>query len=161
MTSADILSSMTPIAERDPGLDQHVLDAVSQTDEPFVIRGLASQWKAVQKAKVSNAELTRYLRDCAADVPVHACMGAPENEGRVFYNDDLTSMNFKQVETRVTAVLDELEGCENDPRPPTIYMGSTETEYCLPGFAADNCLELPDIQPKTLIIWPNRTQQQP
>ena len=152
MTSADILSGMSPIAERELGLEQHVLDAVSQTDEPFVIRGLASQWKAVQKAKISNTDLTRYLRDCAADVPVHACMGPPANEGRVFYNDDLSSMNFEQVETRLLAVLDELEACENDPYPPTIYMGSTETEYCLPGFAADNRLELPDILP-TVRIW--------
>ena len=41
MTSADILRGMSPIAERELGLEQHVLDAVSQTDEPFVIRGLA------------------------------------------------------------------------------------------------------------------------
>jgi hypothetical protein len=152
MTSADILSGMSPITERELGLEQHVLDAVSQTDEPFVIRGLASQWKAVQKAKASNRDLTRYLRDCAADVPVHACMGAPANEGRVFYNDDLSSMNFEQVETRLLAVLDELEACENDPYPPTIYMGSTETGYCLPDFAADNRLELPGLKP-TVRIW--------
>ena len=152
MSSAEVLNGMAPIAERNMGLDQHVLEVVSGTDEPFVIRGLASQWQAVRKAKLSNPELTGYLRDCAADVPVHACMGAPANEGRVFYSDDLTSMNFKQVETRLAAVLDELESCENDPYPPTIYMGSTETEYCLPGFAAENCLELPGIQP-TKRIW--------
>ena len=152
MSSAEVLSGMAPIAERNMGLDQHVLEVVSGTDEPFVIRGLASGWEAVRKAKLSNPELTGYLRDCAADVPVRACMGAAENEGRVFYNDDLSSMNFEQIETRLPAVLDELERCENDPYPPTIYMGSTETEYCLPGFAADNRLELPDILP-TVRIW--------
>lgn len=156
MTSADILTGMAPITERTLEPAQQPLDVVATTDEPFVLRGLALQWKAVQKAKASNAELTRYLRDCAVDVPVRACMGAPGNEGRVFYNDDLTSMNFEQVETRLAAVLDKLEDCETDPHPPTIYMGSTETEYCLPGFAADNRLDLPGIQPSVRIWLGNR-----
>jgi hypothetical protein len=152
MTSPDILSGMGPIAERELEPQQHVLEAVSQSDEPFVIRGLAAQWKVIEKAKASNEELTGYLRECAADVPVLAWKGPPANEGRVFYNDDLSSMNFEQVETRLEAVLDELEQCKNDPAPPTIYMGSTETEYCLPGFSDDNRLELPGLQP-TVRIW--------
>jgi len=152
VTSADVLTTMEPIAGRELEADQNVLDAVTASDEPFVIRGLAAQWKVVGKAEISNDELTKYLRGCAADVPVHAFMGAPANKGRVFYNDDLSSMNFEQVETRITAVLDELERCEKDTRPPTVYMGSTETEYCLPGFAADNRLDLPGIHP-TVRIW--------
>lgn len=152
MTSADVLAGMTPITERKLGQGQQVLDVVATTDEPFVLRGLAAQWPVVQKANVSNHELVAYLRGCAADVPVRACRGAPAIEGRIFYNDDLTSMNFDQVETRLAAVLDDLERHEHDAHPPTIYMGSTETEYCLPGFAADNHLDLPDIRP-TVRIW--------
>lgn len=152
MTSADILAGMTPIIDRELAPAQQPLDMVATTDEPFVIRGLASKWKVVQKANISNDELVRYLRSCAADVPVRANRGAPANEGRVFYSDDLTSMNFEQVETRMTSVLDDLERHEHDAHPPTIYMGSTETEYCLPGFTADNHLVLPDIRP-TVRIW--------
>lgn len=152
MTSADILAGMAPLIEKSLEPAQQPLDAVAATDEPFVIRGLASHWKAVEKAQVSNAELIGYLRGCAADVPVRASIGAPANGGRVFYNDDLTSMNFDQVETRLAAVLDKLEACEADPHPPTIYLGSTETDYCLPGFAPDNRLDLPGIQP-TVRIW--------
>jgi hypothetical protein len=143
---------MDPIPERTLTPQQHILDAVSQTDEPIVIRGLASKWKVIQKAKISDAELTGYLRECSADVPVLAWKGPPDNKGRVFYNDDLSSMNFEQVETRLETVLDELEQVKNDPRPPTIYMGSTETGYCLPGFAEDNRLDLPGLQP-TVRIW--------
>jgi len=152
MTAADVLTGMTPITERKLGQGQQVLDVVATTDEPFVLRGLASDWTVVQKANVSNRELVGYLRGCAADVPVRACRGAPANGGRVFYNDDLTSMNFDQVETRLGVVLDDLERYEHDACPPTIYMGSTETGYCLPGFAADNHLDLPDIRP-TVRIW--------
>jgi len=156
MTSADILAGMAPIAEKTLEPGQNPLDAVSAADEPFVLRGLASGWQAVRKAKVSNADLTGYLRDCAADVPVRACMGAPANQGRVFYNEDLSSLNFDQVETRLAAVLDELEQHQHDTNPPTIYVGSTETEYCLPGFAADNRLDLPGIQPSVRIWLGNR-----
>ena len=152
MTSTDILASMGPIIERDMAPAQQPLDVVAATDEPFVIRGLASQWGVVQKANISNSEVFNYLRGFAADVPVYASKGPPANEGRVFYSDDLTSMNFEQVETRMTTVLDDLERYEHDAHPPTIYMGSTETEYCMPGFAADNHLELPDIRP-TVRVW--------
>ena len=152
MTSADILAGMAPIIERKLGPAQQPLDAVAATDEPFVLRGLASQWPLVQKANISNGELVKYLRGCAADVPIRAFRGAPANDGRVFYNDDLTSMNFDHVETRMTVVLDELEQIEHEAHTPTIYMGSTETEYCLPGFAAENHLDLSDIQ-ATVRIW--------
>lgn len=143
---------MTPIIERHLAPGQQPLDAVATTDEPFVLRGVASQWRVVQIAKISNDELVKYLRGCAADVPVRAFRGAPANKGRVFYNDDLTSMNFDMQETRVAVVLDELEKYEQATHPPTIYLGSTETDYCLPDFAADNRLDLPEIQP-TVRIW--------
>jgi hypothetical protein len=152
MTSADLLSAMAPITEKKLVPGHGPLDMVAGTDEPFVLRGLAAGWKVVQKANISNDELVRYLRGCAADVPVRACRGAPANEGRVFYNEDLSSMNFEQVDTRMTAVLDELQQYEHDAHPPTIYMGSTETEYCMPDFAADNSLDLPGIQP-TVRVW--------
>jgi len=152
MTSTNILSGMAPITERVLAPEQQPLDVVATTDEPFVIRGLASQWKVVEKANESNSAVFNYLRELAADVPVYASKGAPANEGRVFYSEDLTSMNFEQVETRMTAVLDDLERHEHDAHPPTIYMGSTETGYCMPGFAADNQVELPDIQP-TVRVW--------
>jgi hypothetical protein len=152
MTSVDLLRGMAPFAERSLGQGQGPLDLVAETDEPFVLRGLASAWKVVEKAKLSNDELIGYLRECAADVPIRASRGVPANEGRVFYNDDLSSMNFETVDTRMATVLDELQQHERDTHPPTIYMGSTETEYCMPGFAADNCLDLPDIRP-TVRVW--------
>ena len=57
MTSTDILAGMDPIIERDMAPAQQPLDLVAATDEPFVIRGLASQWGVVQKANISNSEV--------------------------------------------------------------------------------------------------------
>jgi hypothetical protein len=152
MTCASILAGMTPIVEKTLSVGQGPLDVVAATDEPFVIRGLASDWRVVRQARRSNTDLVEYLRSCAADVPIRASKGAPGNRGRVFYSDDLGSMNFEQSDTRMSAVLDDLVRYEHDPQPPTIYMGSTETSYCMPGFADDNHLDLPGILP-TVRVW--------
>jgi ribosomal protein L16 Arg81 hydroxylase len=69
-------------------------------------------------------------------------LGGPEIGGRIFYNEDLSGFNFASVHTRLDQVLMELARHSGNPRPPTIYVGSTTIETALPGFVEENPLDL-------------------
>lgn len=152
MTSSEILTAIGPIAERELAPGQGPLEAMAESDEPFVVRGLAASWGLVRQARKDAGRVSDYLRGFDGEVPVVASLGAPENRGRVFYRDDLAAMNFEQVETRLAWVLEQLDAQGDEEPARTIYLGSTAIDYCLPGFDKENHLDLPGINP-TVRIW--------
>ena len=147
----------TPIREI-TGIDAgQVLAAVAGETAPVVFRGLVSDWPLVSKSRASNAESRSYLLDHYENAPVTAFVSESDIGGRIFYTDDLAETNFKQIKTGLDEVLEQLREYENDPAPPTVYMGSAALDYCLPGLREQNSLPLGDTQ-ATVRIWiGNRT----
>jgi hypothetical protein len=134
-----------------------VYEQVVSATEPLVFRGLASDWPLVQKSQQSSAEAGRYLLEFYKRAPVTAFVSESDIGGRIFYTDDLSETNFKQIKTELDWVLEQLREHENDPAPPTVYMGSMALDYCLPGLREQNSLPLGDIR-ATVRIWiGNRT----
>lgn len=117
-------------------------DAILTATEPLVLRGLVAQWPMVQAGLQSAKAGDAYLRQFYRDATVVAMLGAPEIEGRFFYNDDLNSFNFQPVRIKLDTVLDELQHRSQDEKPPAIYVGSTTVETCLPGFREANEIDL-------------------
>jgi hypothetical protein len=69
-------------------------------------------------------------------------LGKPEIGGRFFYNQDLTGFNYYSARARLDAVLDEMKGYRDNPRPAAIYVGSTTIDTALPGLRRDNDIDL-------------------
>jgi hypothetical protein len=125
------------------GVDPHALgDELLRSTEPVVLRGLVAHWPAVQAGLAQEQGMDAYLRRFYRDATVTAFLGAPEIDGRFFYNDDLSGFNFAPVRARLDAILDELADHRADTRPPAIYVGSTTVDTCLPGFHEENTLNL-------------------
>lgn len=153
MTAQSILERLQPIPERELAAGETVLDAVAAAaGKPFVLRGLASNWGLVGEARSGGRAVTDYLRRFASDVPVVASILPGEHKGRVFYSDDLGAMNFQHEETRLADVLDRLDAISGAPDDPTIYLGSTAIDYCLPGFDAENAIDMEGVQP-SVRLW--------
>jgi hypothetical protein len=55
---------------------------------------------------------------------------------------DLSGFNFQPVHAKLTGVLDEIEAKSQMNPAPTIYVGSTTIDTCLPGFRQFNDLQL-------------------
>ena len=110
--------------------------------EPLLLRGLVDDWPMVQAARSSQQAADAYLRRFYRDATVGAMLGAPEIEGRYFYNEDLSGFNFYPVRVRLDTVLAELEKHRGTEPPPSIYVGSTTIDTCLPGFRAENDVDL-------------------
>ena len=125
--------------------------------EPLLLRGLVADWPAVAAARTSPHAAIAYLRRWYVDATVNAMLGAPEIDGRFFYNEVLDGFNFQPMRVRLDAVLDELEKHLATPKPPAIYVGSTTIDGALPGFRGENDIDLGPRDPLASIWIGNRT----
>jgi hypothetical protein len=137
-----MLASAEPIRELHGVTPSDLDDELLACAAPVVLRGFAARWPAVQAARNGADSANAYLRRFCRDATVIAMLGGPEIGGRIFYNEDLSAFNFASVQTRLDQVLMELARHSGNPRPPTIYVGSTTIETALPGFVEENPLDL-------------------
>ena len=114
------------------------LEALVAAGEPVVLRGIAQDWPLVQAGLRSTREAVAYLRGFDAGLPVQYSFGGPEIEGRPFYNDDFTRLNFEVRRGLLSQVLEEIADTVDVPKPPTYYVASLLIERALPGFAQAN-----------------------
>lgn len=134
-----------------------VFEYAALENQPVVFRGLVSKWPLVQEAQVSSVHTSRYLLGFYNDLPVTAFVSESDIGGRLFYTDNLADTNFNQIKTGLDWVLEQLSGNANRSRPPTVYMGSTALDYCLPGMSEHNSLPRGNIQTSVRIWIGNRT----
>ena len=141
------------------GVDPRALpDSVLLSTQPIVLKGLVADWPLVRAGLQSNQSADAYIRKFYRDATVGALLGAPDIEGRFFYNDDLSGFNFKAVKLKLDVMLDEVERHKDAVKPPAIYVGSTTVDTCLPGFRGENDLGFGDRQPLVSIWLGNRTR---
>lgn len=141
------------------GVDPHALpDDVLLSTQPLVLKGLVADWPMVRAGLQSDQSAISYIRKFYRDATVGALLGAPEIEGRFFYNHDLSGFNFKPVKLKLDVMLDEVQRHKDAARPPAIYVGSTTVDTCLPGFRGENDLGMGDRQPLVSIWLGNRTR---
>ena len=141
------------------GLDpQSLSDELLQATEPVVLRGLVAGWPAVQAGLASEQGADQYVRSFYRDAPVVAFLGAPDIDGRYFYNDDLSGFNFAPVRASLNAILNEIADHRQNEKAPSVYVGSTTIETCLPGFRAQNDVNLGQRDALASIWIGNRTR---
>nr|WP_225584149.1 cupin-like domain-containing protein [Pseudoxanthomonas sp. PXM02] len=118
------------------------MDALLAEGEPVVLKGIARDWGLVQAGLDSPQQAIAYLRDLVAGVPIQYSLGGPEINGRPFYNEDFTRLNFEVRRGVLSEVLDGIESHLDDPRPPTYYVASLLVDKALPGFSQSHDLGL-------------------
>jgi hypothetical protein len=137
-----MLPPAAPIAER-TGLDPAELpEELLRSGQPCVLRGLVRDWPAVAAARAGDDAVARYLLGFYRGEPVRAYVGAPEMQGRFFYDADLAGFNFRIASERLDNVLTALARHRDDAAPPAIYVGATAVDRWLPGFREHNTLGL-------------------
>jgi hypothetical protein len=153
---------MSPTAERIrevEAVDPRALpDTVLTATQPLVMRGLIADWPLVKSGLRSAQTACEYLRSFYAQATVGAFLGGPDIQGRFFYNDDLTGLNFRPVKIKLDTVLDEILRHVASPNPPSLYVGSTTIDTCLPGMRAHNDLGFGAISPLASIWIGNRSR---
>ncbi|OWQ86980.1 cupin [Roseateles aquatilis] len=152
---------MEPIHELTDLTPGRLPDGLLAAAQPVVLRGLVSHWPAVQASRRSDRSAVDYLRQCWRGEPVAIMTGAPEIDGRFFYNDDFSGFNFGREDAPLPAVMEALLELREQPRPPCFYVGSTTVDTCLPGFRAHNDLDVGDPDPLVSVWLGNRSRIAP
>src|SRR5438309_4423614 len=75
---------------------------------PAVLRGLVTQWPAVQHARKSPLAIGQYLTAFDRGGTVDALMMPPHVHGRLFYSDDMRGFNFSRSKATIAEVSDKL-----------------------------------------------------
>jgi hypothetical protein len=127
---------------------------------PAVLRGLVGHWPAVAAGRSSPAAMANYLAGFAGGAPVPLMVGDPSIEGRFFYNDALTGVNFETVPTPLRDVTARLLKSLDAAAPQALYAGAIPIPTQLPGFERDNPLELLDPAIEAKIWLSNRVTVQ-
>ena len=151
------MTTTRPIAELENPGEGDLFARVVAEGVPLVLRGVARGWPLVEKARQSPQDATRYLLEFYEQAPVTAFVSETDIGGRIFYTDDLSATNFRQIKTGMDQVLERIEQHQGASSPPTIYMGSMALDYCLPGFRASHCLPHGERRPTVRIWIGNRT----
>ncbi len=133
---------MKPIREHHAPVPGRLPEDLLEAAQPVVLRGLVSHWPMVREARRSDRAAVDYLHGCWDGAPVAIMTGPPEIDGRIFYNDDFTGMNFGRADAPLPTLMEELLKLADAERPPCYYVGSTTVDTCLPGFRAHNDLDL-------------------
>jgi len=149
---------MAPIREFAGGVADAMSDARLRDTRPWVQRGLVAHWPMVQAARRSTADAMAYLKGTWGGERVGMLLAPPETQGRFFYNDAFTGMNFGRETAPLDAVLDALLKMADDPRAPAVYVGSTAIDEYLPTFRAANDLPFGDRRPLASVWLGNRSR---
>ena len=137
-------------------------EALLKSTQPVLLRGLVRHWPLVAAAEKSDAEFCTYLRRFGEHTRLGLWRGAPGIEGRFFYNADFSGFNYEREIGTFGALLDELLAQAPNPRPPAIYLGSTELDGSFPGLRQHNALALPGVSDALVSLWlGNRTRVAP
>lgn len=120
--------------------------------EPAVLKGTFEHWPLLKKSRQSLGDLLAYLLEYDAGSAVEVFVTPAEEKGKLFYNNDYRSFNFSKFTISFEECLTRICMCLAESSPPSIYMGSTPAEKCLPGLMANNGCALlsQDVKPR---LW--------
>lgn len=153
-----MLPSPDPIAERSAIDPRSLPETVLAARDPVVLRGLVSHWPLVEAARSAETAIDYLKRFDHGGMPVTATVAAPGEGGRVFYNADFTGFNFRREQVPLAVALETLRKYLGDASAPSIYVASTTIDTFLPGFRAENDLDLAPREPLASIWFGNRSR---
>lgn len=139
-------------------IDQsQLMDQLLEWTTPYVLKGLVADWPVVVADQ--QGQIIDYLRQFTSQQSFNVLVGSPEIKGRFFYNHDMTGFNFSRRKASIDQVLSQLQQCQSTSQPsPSIYLGSTSVNQCLPGFLADQGLDMSRLDPLISAWLGNQTR---
>lgn len=137
---ANIIKHIKEVSGISPhDIPREIIDA----QEPVVFRGLVKEWDAVKVSQSGNDAAVDYIKRYYNGQNSLINKGHEGIQGRYFYNEDFSGLNYDTVRMRVDDALDLILASEADPSQPSYYISSNTIDTHLPGFREKNALTLP------------------
>jgi len=128
-------------------------DRIVESGRPAIFRRLVADWPAVTAATQSAEEFRSYLLRFDGGLGVEAYVAPPEAEGRFFYSPNMDGFNFQRGYMRLDDAMASMLSERTKSRRSGIYVGSVPISQVLPGFEAENQLQLVRNKPAHARIW--------
>jgi hypothetical protein len=125
---------------------------VSQSPEPLVLKGLVKEWELVRIAAQSSVAAAEYLKSYYNGKPSLINAGHSGIDGRYFYNDDFSGLNYDTIKMQVDEALDLILASETNPEHPSYYISSNTIDTHFPGLRNNNDIKLPRVE-KTFPVY--------
>ncbi|MCU7553400.1 cupin-like domain-containing protein [Alteromonas sp. ASW11-19] len=147
-----------PVLAEHVGNRDELTAALSGWTTPRALPGLVADWPVVQAAQESDDALVQYLAQFDRGVTVD-CLALPHQEdGRMFYNDDMSGFNFTRNRQPFQSALQQMLALAEQSEPDSLYVGSTTLDTCLPGFAEANPMPLDALAPLATLWIGNKSR---
>ncbi|WP_405054131.1 cupin-like domain-containing protein [Thalassotalea nanhaiensis] len=149
---------MKPVEQVSSCSADNIPASILSSTQPIILKGLVKHWPIVCAANESNESAVNYLQQFYQGMPVGAGFGESKDNGRLFYNDDLSGFNFDRKTIALDTFLTELLQPVQQPTAAK-YVGSTDINKLLPSFREHNDLSaLSEFKPLASIWLSNRSR---
>lgn len=141
------------------GINSHDIPRdVINSAEPVVFKQLVGDWPLVQAGRVSDRASVDHLKSFYNGTPTIVCKIPAENNGRMFYNDDCTALDYESFKGRIDETLDAILAGVHQINDPSYYIASNIIDTHLPGLSSENNLAIPrekhpDAMDERVSIW--------
>jgi len=116
---------------------------VINSAEPVVFKQLVSSWPMVQAGQISDQASVDYLKSFYNGNTTVVCKIPAENNGRMFYNENCTRLDYESFKGRIDETLDAILDGVNKIDAPAYYIASNIIATHFPGFNDKNRIVIP------------------
>jgi len=127
--------------------------------EPVILRGLVLHWPLVQLGQHGSAAVVDYLCSYYNGKATQVFYGEPALNGRYFYDDSCSKLNYETRLGQVDQVLQQILQWQQQEQSPSVYIASNLLSTHFPGLRQHNDIELPkpvvnyETEPDRVSIW--------
>jgi hypothetical protein len=141
------------------GVDSsNISNDILTSKKPLILKGYCQEWPVVNASTISNDAVLDYIRKHYARVPVTTCITHAKENGRIFYNADMSGFNFsanlESFDTFAKLLMNE----SYSENPRGVYMPSTDASKWFPGLVAENNAGIDLLNPIKLLWIGNQTK---
>ncbi len=134
------ITTLTRAVECQPGV---IPPEVLSGTEPVILRGLVSHWPLVTSGQHGSEAVVEYLNGHYNGRTTQVYYAEPGLNGRYFYNDSATALNYDTRIGRIDEVLQQILAWQGQPQPPSVYIASNLIQSHFPLLLQQNNLQLP------------------
>lgn len=120
----------------------NIPDWITRGNEPVILRGLVAHWPLVAHGHSGPIAAMDYLRSFYNGRPTMIYHGASDINGRYFYNDNATALNYTSTRGSVTEMLEQVARTLEDTACPSLYIASNQIDTHFPGLRDYNDITL-------------------
>ncbi len=137
-----------PVAEK---VDRVIFERdIRPGNRPVVLKGLVADWPVVAAARTSPEALGAYLKRHDTGLPAKVAICPAGGQGRFFYNNDMSGMNYRNIPGTVTQVVNRL--LNDKGSGDSVYMQAIHVHRHLPELMEHLPMPLVDgVQPRMWI----------